>query len=101
VALVALVEAHQRRAKGSGTVDIDTVESNVAGTGSWTRHQAVVTDGEGTIFGWATIHDRAAGRTLVEVTVAAEGIREDDADALATSLFDWAEEAGRVIAAGR
>lgn len=100
-ALVSLSEAHQRMAKGSGTVDVDTVESNVAGTGSWTRHQALVTDSDGTVVGWATVHDRASGRTLVEVTVAAEGVDEADADALATALFAWAEEAGRVIAGGR
>ena len=100
-ALVSLAEAHQRMAKGSGSVDVDTVESNVAGTGSWTRHQALVTDDTGTVIGWASIHDRAGGRTLVEVTVAAEGLTEDEADALATSLFAWGEEAGRVIASGR
>ncbi|MEO6019524.1 MAG: GNAT family N-acetyltransferase [Knoellia sp.] len=100
-ALVALSEGHQRMAKGSGSVDSDGVESNVAGTGSWTRHQALVTDEAGTVIGWATIHDRASGRTMVEVTVAAEGLADSDADALAASLFAWAEDAGRVIAAGR
>ncbi|WP_404385866.1 GNAT family N-acetyltransferase [Knoellia locipacati] len=100
-ALVSLAEAHQRMAKGSGSVDVDVVESNVAGTGSWTRHQAIVTDADGRIVGWSTVHDRAGGRTLVEVTVAVEGVDDADAEALATSLFTWAEEAGRVIAAGR
>ncbi len=100
-ALVALSEAHQRMAKGSGSVDVDAVESNVAGTGSWTRHQAVVTDTGGSIVGWASIHDRAAGRTLVEVLVDTENLTENDADLLATSLFAWSEQAGRVIAAGR
>lgn len=100
-ALVALSEAHQRMAKGSGSVDSDLVESNVAGTGSWTRHQALVTDSDGTVIGWATTHDRAGGRTMVEVTVAAEGLSAPESDALATSLFAWAQEAGRVIATGR
>ena len=99
-ALVSLAEQHQQMVKGSGSVDVDMVEGNVAGTGSWTRHQALVADGDGTVIGWATIHDRASGRTLVEVTVAA-GLAEADADALAASLFAWSEEAGRVIAAGR
>lgn len=100
-ALVALSEAHQRMAKGSGSVDVDAVESNVAGTGSWTRHQALVTDGDGTVIGWASIHDRAGGRTMVEVTVAVEGLAREDADALAAALFAWAEQAGLVIASGR
>ncbi|WP_327034955.1 GNAT family N-acetyltransferase [Knoellia sp. Soil729] len=100
-ALVTLVQAHQEMAKGSGSVDSDSVESTVAGTGSWTRHQALVTDGEGTVVGWVRIHDRAAGRTMVEVTVAADGLDDGDADRLAGAFFAWASEAGRVIAAGR
>jgi GNAT superfamily N-acetyltransferase len=100
-ALVALSQAHQERAKGSGSVDLDSVESNVAGTGSWTRHQSLVTDADGVVIGWATIHDRAAGRTMVEVTVAVEGLDDAQADGLAAALFDWAAQAGRVIAAGR
>lgn len=100
-AIVALSEAHQRMAKGSGSVDTDGVESNVAGKGSWTRHQSLVTDADGSVLAWATTHDRAGGRTLVEVTVAVEGIDDSDADALADALFTWAEDAGRVIASGR
>lgn len=100
-ALVVLTEAHQQRAKGSGSVDSDLVESNVAGIGSWTRHQALVTNADGTVLGWATIHDRAGGRTLVEATVAVEGLDDAEADSLADALFTWAEEAGRIIAAGR
>lgn len=104
-ALVALAEAHQRMAKGSGRVDVDVVESNVAGTGSWTRHQAVVADADADakakVVGWVTVHDRAAGRTLVEVTVSPEGLTEEEADRLAASLFTWAERTGAVIAGGR
>ena len=99
--LKALAEAHQRMVKGSGSVDSDVVESNIAGTGSWTRHQAVVTDADGTLLGWASIHDRAGGRTLVEVVVDTQTLEASRADALATALFAWSEEAGRVIAAGR
>lgn len=99
--LVALSEAHQRMAKGSGSVDPDTVESNVAGTGSWTKHQCVVTDGEGRILAWASVHDRAGGRTMLEVIVTVEGISDEDSDALAATLYRWVEDAGRVFAAGR
>nr|WP_035904501.1 GNAT family N-acetyltransferase [Knoellia subterranea] len=100
-ALIALTEAHQVAAKGSGSVDPDLVESNVAGTGSWTKHQAVVTDADNTILGWASVHDRAGGRTMLEVLVAVEGLSEADADRLASVLFAWVEDAGRVFAAGR
>ncbi|WP_342747570.1 GNAT family N-acetyltransferase [Knoellia remsis] len=100
-ALVDLAEAHQRAVKGSASVDAATVESNVAGTGSWTRQQVVVTDGDGAVRGWAAVHDRAAGRTLVEVTVAVDELSAADANALAATLFAWAEEVGLDIAAGR
>ena len=99
-ALVALSQAHQVMVKGSGSVDSDIVESNVAGTGSWTGHQAVVSDDGGGLVGWASVHDRAGGRTLVEILVG-PGLDDALADALASALYAWSEEAGRVIAAGR
>ncbi|KGN34076.1 N-acetyltransferase GCN5 [Knoellia sinensis KCTC 19936] len=100
-ALIALTEAEQVAAKGSSSVDPDLVESNVAGTGSWTKHQAVVTDADNTILGWVSVHDRAGGRTMLEVIVAVEGISDEEADALAAALYAWVEDAGRVFAAGR
>ena len=67
--VAALLAAHQEAARGSSGVDADTVLVLLAGTGSWTRRQALVHDPEGHLLAWLSVHDRAAGRTLVEVTV--------------------------------
>ena len=99
--LVALLEAHQRSVKGSASVDAERVEGDVVGSGSWTRHQAVVADADGRLLGWAVVHDRAAGRTVVDVVVTPAAITDGEADALAAALFAWAEASGRVVAGGR
>ena len=39
------------------------------GEGSWTRRQVVVADPQGAIRVWARVHDRAAGRTMLEMTI--------------------------------
>ena len=62
----------------------------LAGTGSWTRRQALVHDGAGRLVAWLSVHDRASGRTLVEVTVTPD-LPGADAAALAAALFGVAE----------
>ena len=51
--------------------------STVVGPASWTRRQLLVTDPGGTVVGWVLVHDRAAGRTEVEVIVAPGTPHED------------------------
>ena len=46
-AVAALLAAHQRAAKGSAGVDAAAVFAQLAGTGSWTRRQALVHDEAG------------------------------------------------------
>lgn len=99
--LVALTGAHRRSVRASATVDPDVVEGAVAGTGSWTRRQVVVADAEDRLVGWASVHDRAAGRTLVEVAVAVDVLPAEQEDLLAAAAFAWVEWAGRAIAAER
>lgn len=99
-ALVALAAAHRTFVRASARVDPDAVEGTVAGTGSWTRRQVVVADDAGRLVGWASVHDRAAGRTLVEVTVGVD-LEPEVADRLAAAAFAWAEATGRAVAAGR
>ncbi|TWE09946.1 GNAT family N-acetyltransferase [Rudaeicoccus suwonensis] len=88
--LVALLAAHQRVANGSSSVDEDSVATNVVGPGSWTRRQVVVRDGAGDLAAWATVYDRASGRTVVEVTVRPDRGDDEVVDTLAASLFSWA-----------
>jgi GNAT superfamily N-acetyltransferase len=88
--VAALLAAHQRAAKGSAGVDPDAVLGQLAGTGSWTRRQALVHDPHGRLVAWLSVHDRASGRTLVEVTVTPD-LPPPDAAALAAALFGAGE----------
>jgi len=101
--LVALVTDYTRAAVGSASVDAEMVAAEAAGVASWTRRQVVVFDARGQIRAWARVHDRAAGRTVVDVTVDPTADDEDalgiptGADALAVGLFAWAEAAALEI----
>ena len=94
--VAALLAAHQRAAKGSSGVDPEAVLGQLVGTGSWTRRQVLVRDPEGHLLAWLSVHDRAAGRVLVEATVSPEP-PEDEADALAGVLFAAGERHARDI----
>jgi len=84
--VATLLAVHQRAAKGSAGVDPEAVLGQLVGTGSWTRRQVLVHDPSGQLVAWLSVHDRASGRTLVEVTVTPD-LPETDAAALAASLF--------------
>ena len=89
-----LVEAHRRRVRGQGTVNREALTEEVVGTGSWTRRQLVV-DRRGELVAWAAVHDRAAGRTDVELYLQ-PGLPD-----LAAGLLGWIEGAARKVAAAR
>ena len=88
--MATLLAVHQRAAKGSAGVDPEAVLGQLVGTGSWTRRQVLVHDPSGQLVAWLSVHDRASGRTLVEVTVTPD-LPEPDAAALAASLFGASE----------
>ncbi|MGG5257795.1 GNAT family N-acetyltransferase [Phycicoccus avicenniae] len=94
--VAALLAAHQRAAKGSAGVDPEAVMVQLAGTGSWTRRQVLVRDPDARLVAWLSVHDRAAGRTLVEVTVAPD-LADDEATDLAGHLFAAGERYARDI----
>ena len=97
-ALVRLVDARRALTPGRGRVDPDLVTAEVVGLGSWTRRQLVVETADGVVVAWASVHDRAAGRSDLRVVV-------DPAcahcDALAESLFAWTEAVAVTIAGER
>ena len=95
--LVDLLAAHRRQARGDATADPETVAAWVTGAGSWTRRQLVVDDASGATRAWAWVHDRAAGRTVVDVTVSPD-LSDEDGDRVAEVLFAWAEAVGREMA---
>ncbi|MEP6800218.1 MAG: GNAT family N-acetyltransferase, partial [Lapillicoccus sp.] len=75
--------------------------SEVVGLASWTRRQVVVADASGLIHAWATVHDRAAGRTAVELTVEAPSVvdRAGDAPLSPTALDEVPDEVLDEVAA--
>jgi mycothiol synthase len=93
--VVALLSAD--RSPTAKPVDVEGVAANLVGLGSWTRRQLLVHDADGRLHGWATVHDRAAGRTNVELVVA----RTPPADAVATALLGWVQVTGGQVAALR
>ena len=99
-ALVELVRADKQAVEGSGTVEEDLIVSEAVGQGAWTRRQVVVLDPEDRIRAWARAHDRAAGRTNVDLTADPELTREDEQH-LAGILLVWAEEVALSISRGR
>ena len=99
-ALIELVAAHQRSVRGRSSVDADAVQSVVVGVGSWTRRHVVVADDSGAVQAWACVHDRAAGRTSIEVTVSPD-LPDSQADPLATALYTWTCETAKEVARER
>ena len=98
--LIELVSAAKRAVDGSGAVEAELVAGEAVGEGSWTRRQVVVADPQGVIRVWARVHDRAAGRSNVDLTADPELGREVEQE-LAASLLAWAEAVALRIARGR
>lgn len=90
--VVSLLAA--RRSATDKPVDVAGVTANLVGLGSWTRRQRVVRDPEGRLQGWAVAHDRAVGRTNVELAVAAG----EPAGAVARALLGWVRATGALLA---
>lgn len=92
--------AHDVAACGRSTTSRASVEAHVVGDGAGSRTHAVVTDPTGHLVGWASVHDRAAGRVIVGLSVAPE-LPETDADAVGAALYGWAEREGCRLARER
>lgn len=99
-ALTALMARHQRSVRGRSGVDPEMVLSEVVGTGSWTRRQVLLLDEHDEVRAWAAVHDRAAGRTNIALTIDPD-CSEETADALAQELLDWIVEVARAVASER
>ncbi|MCW2836057.1 MAG: family N-acetyltransferase [Marmoricola sp.] len=79
---------------GSPSVDREAIESEVAGPASWTRRQLLAIDRDGVPRAWISVHDRAAGRTMVALYV--DRAVEESAT-VAAALYAWGEEQAREI----
>ena len=96
--LVRLRGADRLAHTGSASVDREAIESEVAGPASWTRRQLLAVDPEGSPRAWISVHDRAAGRTMVALYVD-RSLAE--ADVVAGVLYAWSEGQAREICALR
>lgn len=93
--LANLARAYHRAVRGSGTVNQEAVAALVSGSGSWTRRQLVVADADGALQAWVSVHDRAAGRTLVDLYFTPGHSKGDEA---APVLLRWVESAAQEVA---
>jgi len=98
--LTELLRRQEERGRGWASSSEDDVLVHVSAHGSITRENVIVRDPEGALRGWASAHDRAAGRMLLLVIVD-RNLPEEVEDQVAAALFDWAEEAAQRIGEGR
>ena len=99
-ALHALLVRHETAARGRSSASLDDVANPVTGPGATSRQHVVARGADGRVGGWATVHDRAAGRALVSVAVDPE-LDDATADPLAESLFGWAVRTATAVGAER
>ena len=86
--LHALVVRHEHAARGGSSISLPAVAGAVAGAGAATRRHLLVDDELGRARAWATVHDRAAGRSLVSVVVDPD-LPRLVADPLGRTLLTW------------
>jgi ribosomal protein S18 acetylase RimI-like enzyme len=98
--LHALLHRHELEGRGSSSASRVEVDTDVTGTGGRTRRHLLVRDGSTRARGWATVHDRAAGRVLVSVVVDPSA-DESSADTVAGFLFAWATREAADLALDR
>ena len=92
--LIGLRGADRLAQTGSASVDREAIESEVVGPASWTRRQLLAVDPEGWPRAWMSVHDRAAGRTMVALYVD-RSVAE--AAGIAGALYSWGEGQAREI----
>ena len=93
--LIELRGADRLEHTGSASVDRDAIESEVAGPASWTRRQLLAIDPQGRPRAWMSVHDRAAGRTMVALYV--DRALDGEAATVAGALYAWGEVQAREI----
>ncbi len=94
--LTALLRRHEEQARGWAASTEDDLLIEVSARGYLTRENVVLHDEAGVLRGWASAHDRAAGRMLLQVIVDPQ-LEPATADSIADVLFGWADEAARRV----
>lgn len=90
--LTRLLHNHETTAIGSSGANAESVATDVSGKNEQACANMMIRDVDGSVRGWANVHDRAAGRVLGSVYVD-PGLDDDTADLIAASLYAWTEEA--------
>ena len=90
--LTGLLHRHETTAIGSSGASVESVAADVSGKNEVACAHMMIRDAEGAARGWASVHDRAAGRVLGAVTIDPE-LDDTTADTVAASLYAWTEQA--------
>ena len=90
--LTELLRRHEEHGRGWAGATEDDLLVEVSARGYQTRENVVLRDPDGQVRGWASAHDRAAGRMLL-VVVVDHHLDPETADLLAEVLFGWADRA--------
>lgn len=98
--LTELLRRHEQTAKGSPSTSVEAIEADVTGKNAEACDHVMVRDSGGFARGWASAHDRAAGRVLGAVTIDTE-LDDEAADVLAASLYQWTKQAAVEIGSER
>lgn len=98
--LLALVHRHEVVAHGRASMTRTAVDTEVSATGMQIRRHVLLRDETETARGWASVHDRAAGRVIVSVVVD-PALEAGTADKIADTLFAWAARAATDLALDR
>ncbi len=98
--LAELLRRHEEHARGWAGSSEDDVLVEVSARGYLTRDNIVLRDADGVIRGWASAHDRAAGRMLL-VLIVDRRLDDASADRVAEVLFRWADGAAVRVGAER
>ncbi|MGZ5416538.1 MAG: GNAT family N-acetyltransferase [Nocardioides sp.] len=94
--LTELLRRHEESARGWSSASEDDVLIAVSARGYITRENLILRDEAGTLRGWASAHDRAAGRMLL-VVVVDPLLDSVTADTVAEVLLGWADLAAERV----
>jgi len=94
--LTGLLRRHEAFGRGWAGASEEDLLVDISPQDDLTRENVVLRGPEGTIIGWSSAHDRAAGRMLL-VTVVDRRLDDETADRVAALLFSWAERVAEVI----
>lgn len=98
--LAELLRRHEETARGWASSTEDDVLIEVSARGYITRENVILRDEQGSLRGWGSAHDRAAGRMLL-VVVVDPMLDPATADSVAEVLFSWADRAAVRVGAER